>query len=66
MMTLPEVRNQVVIDIEFAVNTGARQLVACAMMGIATTTTRRWKPSNDEAVQMINDLMRLDPRRLIA
>jgi hypothetical protein len=52
MMTLPEVRNQVVIDIEFAVSTGARQHVACAIMGIATTTLRRWKPSNDEAVQI--------------
>ena len=52
MMTLPEVRNQVVIDIEFAINTGARQHVACALMGIATTTLRRWRPSNDEAVQV--------------
>lgn len=44
MMTELEVRNQVVNDIERAVMAGARQRSACAMMGIAMTTLRRWKP----------------------
>lgn len=44
MMTEPEVRNQVVNDIERAVMAGARQRSACAMMDIAMTTLRRWKP----------------------
>jgi len=52
MMTEPEVRNQVVLDIELAVGTGARQQVACAMMGIATTTLRRWKPALNKAVRI--------------
>jgi len=49
-MTEPEVRNQVVEDIELAVRNGARWQTACAMMGIATTTLRRWKPSGSDAV----------------
>jgi putative transposase len=50
MMTEPEVRNQVVNDIELAINAGARQKPACTMMGIATTTLRRWKPADAESV----------------
>lgn len=49
-MTAPEVRMQVVEDIELAVSNGARWQAACAMMGIATTTLRRWKPSDSNAV----------------
>ena len=49
-MTKPEVRNQVVEDIELAVKEGARWRTACAMMGVATTTLRRWKPSGSDAV----------------
>ena len=44
MMTTPEVREQVVRDIEQAQCDGARQKQACSLMGIATTTLRRWKP----------------------
>lgn len=50
MMTKPEVRKQVVNDIELAVYNGARQQLACSVMGIASTTLRRWKPVNAEAV----------------
>jgi putative transposase len=49
-MTAPEVRIQVVEDIELAVRNGARWQAACAMMGIAATTLRRWKPSGSDAV----------------
>lgn len=51
-MTQPEVRHQVVTDIELAIGTGARQQSACVMMGIATTTLRRWKPERGEAVRL--------------
>lgn len=44
MMTDLEVRCQVVNDIEQSIDEGASQHSACAMMGIATTTLRRWKP----------------------
>ena len=49
-MTAPEVRIQVVEDIELAVSNGARRQAACAIMGIAATTFRRWKPSGSEPV----------------
>jgi len=50
MMTEPEVRKQVVSDIEYAVISGARRQAACKMMGIATTTLQRWKPVKSETV----------------
>lgn len=53
MMASPEVRVQVINDIECAINHGARQHSACSMMGIAATTLRRWKPVNNTCV--LND-----------
>ena len=49
-MTAPEVRIQVVEDIELAVSNGARRQAPCAIMGIAATTFRRWKPSGSDPV----------------
>lgn len=49
-MTTPEVRRQVVNDIEMAIEAGARQQAACDIMGIATTTYRRWKPVHAKTV----------------
>ena len=45
MMTTPKVRKQVVADIDESMRCGARQSKACALMGIAATTLRRWRPS---------------------
>ena len=51
MMTTPEVRKQVVSDIEHARRDGARLHAACAVMGIADTTLRRWQPKKGREVQ---------------